>query len=98
MRKKLNPTDVWFALPCTAWSSWQRMNQKDDRQQRRLADLRRHSRKLIQNCLILMRDQVQAGGHAHWEWPRHVEPWKWRDVQEAMLEVGMGKVNLDGCM
>ena len=45
-----------------------------------------------------MEDQVKDGGHAHWPWPRGIEPWKWRELRQAMSDVGLPTTELDGRM
>ena len=57
----------------------------------------RQSKRTIRNGLTLLRDQIQDGGDAHWEWPRYIEPWNWKIIKQTFKELGLECFDLDGC-
>ena len=70
LRRKLRPRDLWGIVPCGPWSALQNLNQKTEKQRQELQKKRAQSFRIIRNTLILIKDQVEDGGDAHWEWPK----------------------------
>eukprot|EP00972_Heterocapsa_arctica_P057630 8501364-Heterocapsa_arctica.AAC.1 len=60
------------SIPCTAGSSWQKLNLKKggEKQRLRVEGLRRDMALLIANLRILTKAVRAAGGTISFEWPR----------------------------
>ena len=100
--RKERPEWVWVSFPCGATSPIQNFNELDEWGKAQSMERKRKSRRLVRRGLRLLREHVlEHGGHFAWEWPRHNEAWKWREVQEFLKEVhekvGIYKTLLDGC-
>ena len=98
LRRKYRPRDLWASVPCGPWSTIQNLNQKTEKQRLRLMQKRAKSFKIIKNTLILLKDQIEDGGNAHWEWPKECMAYKLPIVTKAFEELGMYEAIINGCM
>ena len=97
------PQRIWFSLPCTAWSTLQRINYYG--RDKALADRRRKEIKLLRlvNNFIDELLSFHPDVHIYFEWPRHADGWKTYQVSQTlpMLLKKHGKelryCNIDGC-
>lgn len=90
------PKLLWIALPCTKWSSWQRLNYAHRRQ-----ELRRHrmrERKLMKFATECAWMQLEEGRDIVFEHPATSDMWK-EDLMMQFLapEMRMSMVDLDMC-
>ncbi len=92
--------DIWGALPCTMWSTWQYVNSsrggaafKD-----RLGGKREASKRMVAEYEHKADQVASKGGRQAFEWPRWCTGWKetrrWQYVADRDLWV----VDFDGCM
>ena len=91
------PKLLWVALPCTKWSSWQRLNYAHRRQ-----ELRRHrmrERKLMKFATECAWMQLEEGRDIVFEHPATSDMWK-EDLMMQFLapEMRMSMVDLDMCV
>ena len=98
LRRKLRPRDLWASVPCGPWSTIQNFNQKTTNQRLELQKKRARSLRIIKNTLILIKDQVEDGGDAHWEWPKECMGYKLPVAIETFDELGMLQAVINGCM
>ena len=87
------------SIPCTAGSSWQRINLKRGgaKQKKRVEDLRNDMHVLLAH-LRKLADHVRAGGGTiSFEWPRHCSLWREPIVQQFIEEFHLKPVDFDGC-
>ena len=98
LRSKLRPRDLWASVPCGPWSTLQNLNQKTEKQRQELQKKRAKSFRIIRNTLILIKDQVEDGGDAHWEWPKGCQGYKLPVVIKVVDELGMFEAIINGCM
>ncbi len=70
-------TDVFVALPCTAWCSWNHLNAaRHGRAFRaRLAWRRRCSLRMAQSAEDCCAAALAGGGDVYFEWPRYCAGW-----------------------
>ena len=97
---RANPgCDLWGSLPCTPWTSWQRLNLKrgGEALKQRIEKMREVSRVLTANYLELAREVIKGGGHVAYEWPASCDGWRQPHVQAMMEELGMKRVVFEGC-
>eukprot|EP00972_Heterocapsa_arctica_P003601 535997-Heterocapsa_arctica.AAC.1 len=61
------------SIPCTAGSSWQRINLRHGgaKQRKRVADLKADMHALLSNLRVVARSVRDGGGTISFEWPRH---------------------------
>ena len=97
LRRQLRPRDLWASVPCGPWSTIQNINQKTEKQRQELQKKRAKSLRIIRNTLILIKDQVEDGGDAHWEWPKECLGYKLPVVIKAFDELGMYETISNGC-
>ena len=98
LRRKLRPRDLWASVPCGPWSTIQNLNQKTEKQRQELQKKREKSLRIIRNTITLIKDQVEDGGDAHWEWPKECQGYKLPVVIKAFDELGMYEAIINGCM
>ena len=95
------PRYMWISTICGPTSPLQQLNTKTEKQADNLRKKQQYSRRMIKNCLILARDQIERGGHVTWEWPRANKAWKYKEVQQFFYELEqqghMFEARLDGC-
>ena len=81
---------------CTAWSTWQRLNnvkRDPDTVARELVRARVH----LDFVMSLYREQVEAGRLFIHEHPQHAASWMETSVQEIMKIQGVGRSHADQC-
>eukprot|EP00971_Amphidinium_carterae_P122513 2425636-Amphidinium_carterae.1 len=89
---------AWFSLPCTAWSSWQRINLSRMADPTTLDQKREASLKL-QELFHHYRQLLMAeGGEVSFEWPAYCDGWNCDRVQEFMDYSGVTSAICHGCM
>ena len=98
LRRKLRPRDLWASVPCGPWSTIQNLNQKTEKQRQELQKKREKSLRIIRNTITLIKDQVEDGGDAHWEWPKECQGYKLPMIIKAFDELGMYEAIINGCM
>eukprot|EP00972_Heterocapsa_arctica_P036036 5302796-Heterocapsa_arctica.AAC.1 len=66
------------SIPCTAGSSWQRINLRrgDAKQRARVAALKLDMHALLSNLRVVARSVRAGGGSISFEWPRHCSLWR----------------------
>ena len=103
MVRSEKPRWLWVAFPCGATSAIQNLNELTDEAWQKSMMKKKKSRRLVRRGLQLLRAHVfENDGEFGWEWPRHNEAWKWKEVQDFLREVHAKKANLfrthlDGC-
>jgi len=92
-------TDSWSALPCTAWCTWQYINEAKlgPAFAARLGWRRRQSLKMVKHATLCGRDAICRGGGAHFEWPRRARGWQRRPVQQMVALLQLQLADFDGC-
>jgi hypothetical protein len=87
------------SIPCTAGSSWQKLNLRKggEKQRLRVAELRRDMALLVANLRILATAVRAGGGTIAFEWPRGCSLWREPVVQAFVEEFQLHKVDFDGC-
>ena len=92
-------THLHGSIPCTPWTSWQRINlhkAKPETRERILKD-RAESLEYVATFRRLARATLSRGGSVSFEWPRHCEGWKEEAVRAMVDDVGLAFVDVDGC-
>ena len=97
---KQNPgCSMHGSLPCTPWTRWQSYNEHklgaDFR--KKLGEARERSRTMLSNFRIAALEVIKGGGDVSFEWPRFCSGWDLTDLVELEVEIGMWRVNFDGC-
>ena len=74
-----SPRYSWFATPCTAWCSWQRINiaKATELARKKLKGRQNKSRRLYRNALYLATQLMALGGYIAWAWPRSCDAWRY---------------------
>eukprot|EP00971_Amphidinium_carterae_P337366 6474133-Amphidinium_carterae.2 len=92
---KASDVAVWFAIPCSVWSSLQRLNAHkygkkwlDERQERAMP--------LVRAAVQAVRDSVRHGASVIWEWPHKLSGWELDEVKDV-LHLLPRKARVDGC-
>eukprot|EP00971_Amphidinium_carterae_P061381 1215440-Amphidinium_carterae.2 len=89
---------AWFSLPCTAWSSWQRINLSRMADPTTLAQKREASLKLQELFHHYRQVLMAEGGEVSFEWPAYCDGWNCDRVQEFMDHSGVTSAICHGCM
>ena len=86
---------VWVALPCTAWSTWQRLA-KDPAS---LARKRMASVALLRRTTCLIKDLMELNVDAYFEWPRFCDGWSAAlcPPMAELLRLLPARAAVDGC-
>ena len=94
-RRGRRPVCVWVALPCTAWSTWQRLA-KDPAA---LARKRLQSVALLRRTVTLIKDLRKLDVDAYFEWPRFCDGWSpvLCPPTAELLRVLPARAAVDGC-
>lgn len=92
---------IWFSLPCTPWSSWQRVNTVEFPQSvDRLEAARNHSRCMLSYVLYVLKHlhtYVENGQlHVGFEWPRFSDGWQLQELEELGRTATL-TAEFDGC-
>eukprot|EP00971_Amphidinium_carterae_P000103 2258-Amphidinium_carterae.1 len=89
---------AWFSLPCTAWSSWQRINLLRMADPTILDQKRKASLKLQELFHQYSQLSMAEGGDISFEWPAYCDGWNCERVQEFMDHPGVTSAVCHGCM
>ena len=91
--------DIWAALPCTPWTSWQHLNahRHGTAFRRRLGYQRRRSLKMVSRTTTCMAAACAKNGTGSFEWPRWATGWRREQVNAMIADLGMVLVDFDGC-
>ncbi len=91
--------DAWASLPCTAWCTWQHVNEAKlgPAYSARLAWRRRQSLRMVRHAHLCLRDAIMSGGGGHFEWPRRARGWQRRPVQRMIADLKLLGADFEGC-
>eukprot|EP00971_Amphidinium_carterae_P147688 2927165-Amphidinium_carterae.2 len=89
---------VWFSLPCTAWSLWQRINQLRMADPTVLEEKRKDSIKLQELFHQYSQQLMAEGGEISFEWPAYCDGWNCDLVQMFVDHPGVTSAVCHGCM
>ncbi len=91
--------DAWASLPCTAWCTWQHVNEArlGPAYSARLAWRRRQSLKMVRHAHLCLRDAILSGGGGHFEWPRRARGWQRKTVQKMIVDLKLLNADFEGC-
>ena len=93
--RTFKPRLLWVALPCTAWSPWQRLNFAQ--RMRQLRKMRRIQKKLVRFAIRCVEVQLGNGGEVIMEHPRDSDMWKDEDMEEILHDDWWTRVDVDMC-
>ena len=94
--QRWGPKLLWVALPCTKWSSWQRLNYANRRQE--LRRQRSRERKLVRFAVECAWMQLEAGREIVFEHPASSDMWRESLITQFQEpEMRMSFVELDMC-
>ena len=86
---------VWIALPCTKWSSWQRLNYHGRKQH--LCRERMKQRKLVRFAVEVAQEQMRQGGLVAFEHPRWSDLWGDISMRDLVNHPDMREADFDMC-
>eukprot|EP00971_Amphidinium_carterae_P089627 1774264-Amphidinium_carterae.2 len=89
---------AWFSLPCTAWSSWQRINQLRMTDPTVLEEKRNQSVELQRLFQQYSQQLMAEGGEVSFEWPVFCDGWNCDHVQAFTDRPGVTSAVCHGCM
>eukprot|EP00971_Amphidinium_carterae_P058553 1157957-Amphidinium_carterae.1 len=89
---------AWFSLPCTAWSSWQRINLLRMADPTILDQKRKYSLELQELFYHYGQLLMAEGGDVSFEWPAYCDGWNCDRIQEFMDNPGVTSAVCHGCM
>eukprot|EP00971_Amphidinium_carterae_P052916 1042277-Amphidinium_carterae.1 len=89
---------VWFSLPCTAWSSWQRINKAKAEDHTMIKGKENESLFLQQLFRSYGFQVIKEGGEISFEWPAFCDGWKCDIVSEFVDMEGTHTAICHGCM
>ena len=105
---KQKPTRLWASPRCTAVSSIQNLNQRDDEQIRALRRKRLRTRKELRHLVKVFKEAYQRnprGVRIYFEWPKSAAGgWNLPELKELeqwflqQYSVKLFRVQMDGCM
>ena len=86
-------------LPCTPWTSWQRLNLKKGKPKvvQRILRARELSLLYVCNFERLGKAVLAKGGSVSFEWPTHCDGWAVPQVRAMIAALGLQPVDIDGC-
>ena len=92
-------THLHGSIPCTPWTSWQRINLHKARPEtrERILKERAESLKYVATFQRIAKAALNRGGSVSFEWPRHCEGWKESAVQTMLTDLCLVPVDVDGC-
>ena len=96
---------VWISLPCTAWSTWQRVNWKcgGEATRQKICAEQEDSYTLLRELARALQQvygfKQRVGGvvYSAKEWPRYCAGWKVDDVKEMIGTYWPWSAQPDGC-
>ena len=90
---------IWFALPCTAWSSWQNVNKyASEATWNQIQEARKESLALVEQARRAL-GTLHSRGVPVWtafEWPKAAVGWKVESVQRLLQNMRY-QCEFDGC-
>ncbi len=91
--------DALAALPCTAWCTWQFINEAKlgPAFSARLAWRRQQSIKMVGHAETCLLDAIRGGGGGDFEWPRRCRGWQRRRVKAMVKKLRLLISDFDGC-
>ena len=92
--------DIWGALPCTMWSTWQYINEAKGGEpfRNRLGGDREASKRMVAQYEDKADQIAQQGGRQAFEWPRWCTGWKETRRWQYIADRDLWVVDFDGCM
>ena len=90
-------TDVFVALPCTAWCSWNHLNaaRHGEAFRARLAWRRRCSLRMAQSAEDCCASALAGGGGVFFEWPRYCAGWAQPQIRRMVRRLGLELADFD---
>jgi len=90
---------LFGSLPCTVWSTWQRMSiaKYGDKYVRRLQRRRQKSMQMFDNFVALAEKVISLGGSVSFEWPRYCMGWGKDKVMNFISRFDLKEALFDGC-
>ena len=87
--KRFPGAHVMASIPCTAGSSWQKINVRRGgaRQRQRIMDLKSDMRLLLSHLRLVAQAARDSGGTISFEWPRHCSLWQEIEVRQFCLGI-----------
>eukprot|EP00972_Heterocapsa_arctica_P105711 15573934-Heterocapsa_arctica.AAC.1 len=87
------------SLPCTPWTSWQRLNLRKATEAKKasLMQSRILSMEFVVTFTRLAKSVLAKGGSVSFEWPRGCDGWKQPAVKKMVAELKLTFVSIDGC-
>eukprot|EP00971_Amphidinium_carterae_P127709 2530004-Amphidinium_carterae.1 len=89
---------AWFSLPCTAWSSWQRINKAKTEDHTAIKGKENESLFLQQLFRSYGFQILKDGGEISFEWPAYCDGWKCSIVTEFVELAETHTAICHGCM
>ena len=89
------PHLIWIALPCTKWSSWQRLNYHGRKQHLRRERMKQ--RRLVRFSVEVAKEQMRQGGLVAFEHPRWSDMWTDQVMRELWEHPDMREADFDMC-
>ncbi len=82
--KRYPGAHVMASIPCTAGSSWQKINLRRGgaRQRQRILDFKVDMRQLLSHLRLVAHAARDSGGTISFEWPRHCSLWQETEVRQ----------------
>ncbi len=102
MVEKLQPSLLWFSLPCGPYSGIQTLFNEDTPEKlQRSLERKKKSKRLIYNGVDVANQQLQGGREIAWEWPVGNQGWKLPRVKQLFKKLAMDgnlyTAHVDGC-
>jgi len=90
---------VHGSLPCTVWSSWQKMceHKLGTEYSRSLSKRRKKAVRMLRDFIELAELALSRGGHISFEWPRYCSGWLRRELQTFITRNDLLVADVDGC-
>ena len=87
------------SLPCTPWTSWQRLNlhRGGPATKARVARIREQSLEWVKTFTRLGKATLAGGGSVSFEWPRYCDGWRQEVVRSMISQLKLIPVSIDGC-
>eukprot|EP00971_Amphidinium_carterae_P274372 5444975-Amphidinium_carterae.3 len=88
---------IWFSLPCTGVSPWQRLNRRTEQQRNRLRAMQDLSLKFTVAGIRLATEGLSKGAGIYWEWPRTCSYWSLPLMEQFTHQHNLKTVLVSGC-
>ena len=87
------------SLPCTPWTSWQRLNlhRGGPETKARIARIREQSLEWVKTFTRLGKATLAGGGSVSFEWPRYCDGWRQEAVRSMISQLKLIPISIDGC-